>query len=175
MRKSILFTLLILIFCSFVAFASGSKDGEDNSAIGPCENCEEAETISIQGTLVLENVQIPQIETPEATYNLMLPYHLLDDIEIEHGQYVSIEGIEVTGGRFKWNEDQKSMMVKKAEINGEVYDLTEEFGHMGNSPRSSRGRGGMMGSPKGKFDKGIGRRGGKYPSQENIRNKPEVN
>ena len=148
--KKIMLVFAVLALVGGFAFAGGTKDTEPETQTVPYGRgmqWEEADPVSLTGTLVLEDDRFAKLESGGKTYYLMYPYWLADDIDVTDGEEITVEGYIGHGPRF--SSDEPAVMVTKAVIDGKEYDLTDEhYGLMG-------GRGGMRGGrrgPSGRFD-----------------------
>jgi len=116
------------------------------------EYLEGLETISLTGALNLVNGEMPTIESEGTVYHVMAPWQAVADLELENGMTVTVEGYEMPGPPMQWDDSEKSIMVTKAVINGEEFEIDHDavgYGMMGG--RGGPGRkggaqgGGMMG------------------------------
>ena len=87
-------------------------------------------------------------------YELMYPRFAAEEINVESGDTISVEGYIVPGPRWEEDDDEQHLMISKVTIDGEEYDLSRQFG-----PGSRGGVfGGRMCCDDGEY--GYGPRGG---------------
>ena len=119
MKKTILLSFGIALFVLSGAFAHGSSEAEDFSAVW--------DTVTITGTVSFKDLPYPEITSRGTTYELMVPHFFGADIEVKSGDEITIEGIVVD----RPDADKTYLRVIKAVIGGEEYYLP--FGKMGHS------------------------------------------
>ncbi|MDY7028448.1 MAG: hypothetical protein SVR04_09150 [Spirochaetota bacterium] len=87
-------------------------------------------------------------------YELMYPRFAAEEINVESGDTISVEGYIVPGPRWEEDDDEQHLMISKVTIDEEEYDLSRQFG-----PGSRGGVfGGRMCCDDGEY--GYGPRGG---------------
>lgn len=115
------------------------------------EYLEDLEVVTVNGALTLVNGELPYIESNGVKYSFMAPWVQIQDLELENGMKVSVEGYEMPGRPLQWDGAEKSIMVTKAVINGEEIVIEHEPGMYGRGGFKGSGRhggarqGGMMG------------------------------
>lgn len=107
------------------------------------EYLEDLEILAISGKLSLVNGELPTIESDGVQYYVMAPWVQIEDLNLEDGMDISVEGYEMPGPPMQWDNTEKSIMVTKAVINGEEIDVDHTYGEYG--MMGSFGRGGFGG------------------------------
>ncbi len=186
MRKIIILTLMLGVLFSAAAFAEGVREKDDRPGPGsewnegpgygrgphrgrgyaPGYNDRrddyDGELVTVTGTVEYGRERHPELETAEGTYELMYPRYLDYSIDVESGDTVTVEGFLVPGPRWEEDGDAQFLMVTKAVIDGEEYEVDhpgmfgrgrfsgdERYSYGGGGPRrGGRGRG-MYGAPGG--------------------------
>ena len=124
------------------------------------EYIKDLEILTINGSLILVNGELPSIENNGVKYTLMAPLLQVQDLNLENGMNISVDGYEMPGQPLQWDSAEKSIMVTKAVINGEEIEIDHDagtFGMMGNGGLGGANR--MMGNTsRGGFG-GPGRNG----------------
>jgi len=99
-------------------------------------------------------------------YVLMYPRFAAENIEIESGDTISVEGFIVPGPRWEEDDDEQHLMLTRVTIDGEEYDLARQFGP---GPRGADFNGRMCCDdesdgygPRGGYGKPGSRRPGQY-------------
>lgn len=140
MKKILIFTVLSGVLAGAAVFAAGGQ--EDDYGYGPrYEDRWEGfngEILTLTGTVKAGDEWRPELETSDGTYELMYPPFLGDDLNVEEGDRITVEGYLVPGPRWgKGDEESEELYlhVTKAVIGGKEYVVE----HPG--PRSG-GRGG---------------------------------
>jgi hypothetical protein len=170
--KRVLITALILTLGSGLvgAFAEGQiEDPSTEYGRGWRDERPALEEVTLTGKVYFQGLDFPVLKTAEGEYDLMVPRYYTYDVEIEEGQTITVEGFlgpdEAPMGRFSRSEDgEPHVMVTKAIIGGEEFEIDTRYGSMmsgdfeprGGGRGDSRGnmRGGRMGhmsrpAPKG--------------------------
>ena len=160
--KKIMLLLLVTGIAAAGAFAEGNKEGEPETARPdwrrmPRENAPELseETITVTGRLYFENLIHPELTSGDVEYELLVPRFYVDELDLEEGQTVTVEGYTVEGMPCCEDEEELRILVTKAVIDGVEYEL--EDGHRMGPGRGMMGPGGRSpyGFPK---DRDWGRR-----------------
>jgi hypothetical protein len=146
MYKQITLTLILML----VMLGSIYAKGQDDSQIypmpgGPGYNwsSDDLESIEMVGTLELINGNPPFLISGTDKYLLMVPYHLLYNLDIENGEEISVTGYETSGHMWQWDDSEKALILTAATIKGEEYNLSQCGGYMHGSRGFGRyGRGG---------------------------------
>jgi hypothetical protein len=166
--KRIIILLLIAGVAAAGVFASGNKEDESEAARpdwrrmprGEAPEFSE-ETITVTGELYFENRMHPELKSGSEEYELLVPQHYAYDLDLKEGQTVTVEGYTVEGMPCCEYEEEEEVhiMVTKAIIDGEEYDLEAGGfggGHMGF--RKGMGHGmGMMGPGRRPYGRGDSR------------------
>ncbi len=117
------------------------------------EYLEGLETISLTGALTLVNGEMPTIESEATKYYIMAPWFAASDLELTNGMVVTVEGYEMPRRPMQWDDSEKSIMVTKAVINGEEFEIDHDaagYGMMGGyGGRCGAGGPGRNGGPQG--------------------------
>ena len=101
------------------------------------------ETISLTGPLTLINGEMPSIDNQGTKYTIMAPWYDLQNLELENGMVVTVEGYEMPGPPMQWDDSEKSIMVTKAVINGKEFEV--DHSAYGSGMMGGPGRGGFAG------------------------------
>jgi ABC-type glycerol-3-phosphate transport system substrate-binding protein len=167
MAKKILISTLVMLALAGAAFASGQKEPVQSPAqAAPLTAAPTVEKLSLTGTLSLEDSWHPILKAAGKEYELMVPRYLTWNLDVKEGEQVSVEGYVVQGmpWRAQSNDGDIDLMVTRATIKGEDYDLSQYRG---------QARGVMMGSrsegcdgcrapgPRGSTGSGWNRGGGR--------------
>ena len=171
MKKIIVLAVLLAAAGGSILFAEGSQEqdqeqyygrgpgaGPGFSDMGPSrggrgtgqyaderwEGFNADDVISVTGTLVLVDNFHPALQTGDGVYELMYPRFFDDEIDLEEGETVTVEGFLVPGPRWEEeNEEELYLHVTKAIIDGEEYILDDGQGPgprmAGKSPRRRGG------------------------------------
>jgi hypothetical protein len=99
---------------------------------------EEADEVSFTGKIRIEEDTLPVLLSGRETYRLMFPHVLLDYIEIEDGQEIAIDGFSIDKMQWADDDDADYIMVTRATIAGDSYDVQEEMWKLMDS-RGDRG------------------------------------
>jgi len=160
MNKKGIVLLVMLLSAGSLIFASGNKDKEDDSdyygrgygprgMMGyadrddfPCFD-EDLETVTLTGTVDFTATGTV-LNADGKEWLLMYPMWALQDVELNRGDTVTVEGlvIEDPVNPARETESGNYLHVVKAEIGGETYEL-DYAGGWGGGPR------GMMGGRRG--------------------------
>lgn len=148
MKKSLLFISILAFVAVFGVFANGQSEAEE---LG-----DTWDTVTVTGAVSFKDWPNPELTSRGKTYELIVPRFAEENIEIESGDEITIEGIVVDGA----GTDETYLMVVKAIIDGEEYVVPfrgmmggpayggmrcDEGWYPGNRPGDqdfSRGRGG---------------------------------
>ncbi len=84
---------------------------------------EDAETVSVNGTLTLINGERAAINSDGVKYYIMAPWEQLQKLDLVDGTEVSVEGYEMPYPPFQWDGNEKSIMVTTIVINGEETEI----------------------------------------------------
>ena len=166
MKKLLLAFGLLLVLSLGSVFASGSQEQE----VGPWgfQGDYQDELIELTGRVNFPGYGHLELVAGGETYELMVPVFLLDEVDLEDGETVTVEGFLVPGPRWGEDEDVKHLAVTEATVDGEEYELgfgrgymrgrmaDNRFGGCGYGPRGPRGGYGRMGPGGG------GPRGGRW-------------
>ncbi|MBT3273632.1 MAG: hypothetical protein HN368_10780 [Spirochaetales bacterium] len=152
----VLTTALILVLAGGLvgAFAEGQSE-DPSTRFGPggrSNEFPELEEIILTGQVYFEGLDFPVLKTAEKEYGLMVPRFYTYDIDIKDGKTITVEGLlgpeEMPRGRFSESDEFEShVMVTKAIIDGEEFEIDSRYGSMMSrdfDPKSTR-RGGPMG------------------------------
>lgn len=82
-----------------------------------------AESITLSGKIDLTDVNLPKLTVGENTYELMVPYRMDYDIDINNGDEITITGFEVPGYRKSTDSNLSNLMVTGATFEGKEYNL----------------------------------------------------
>jgi hypothetical protein len=157
--KRVLITALILTmgFGLVGAFAEGqTEDPSTEFGRGWRDERPALEEVTLTGKVYFQGMDFPVLKTAEGEYDLMVPRYYTYDIEIEEGQTITVEGFlgpdEAPMGRFSRSEDgEPHVMVTKAIIGGEEFEIDTRYGSMMSGDFDPRGaeRGGQRGAERG--------------------------
>ena len=127
--KKLTFVLALLIVISLGSvFASGSQE----------EQPLPGQVLELTGRVQLPGYGHVEFVADGVTYELMVPFYLLDEVEIEDGERVTLKGVLVPGPRWDDGEDEKHLAVTEATVDGETYDLGFARGYMRGRMADSR-------------------------------------
>lgn len=186
MKKELL-VLMMIVSSAMILSATGKQDDEQFYGRGPGagmmrnsdglspeefqeqreaardEYLEGLETATVTGALNLVNGELPFIESDGTTFHIMAPWRNVEELELENGMEVSVEGYLMPGPPLQWDDSEKSIMITKAVINGEeiiIEHPMDGFGMMG----GFGGRGGAQGKGGrgGRGSQGFGMMGRKF-------------
>ena len=87
-----------------------------------------SESVSVSGTVELTASGVELKTGDGSEYELMFPRYLAEDVQVEDGQTVAVEGYLVSGPRWESDEDENHLRVDKVTIDGKEYDLAANFG-----------------------------------------------
>lgn len=134
--------------------AEGVQEGSEGAAGEPQRvPYERFEKLSVEGSVEF-GAGRPELKTQAGeVYRLLYPRFLAEGIEVESGERISVEGFEVPGPRWAWDEEAKYLRVETVTLNGEEYELATRFGPGYGHPGPAMG--GHMGPGRG----GPGRQG----------------
>jgi hypothetical protein len=154
MKKTLLVSSVILLVSLGSVFASGSQEeGPYGGFTGPGVS----EKIELTGRVQFPGYGHPELVAGGETYEIMVPFFLLDEVDLEEGETVTVEGFLVPGPRWGEDGDEKHLAVTEAVVDGETYELgfgrgymrgrtaDNRFGGCGYGPRGPRGGWGRMG------------------------------
>ena len=136
--KKITFTLALLLVLSLGSvFASGSQEQEERPW-GFRDDYQD-ELIELTGRVNFPGYGHLELEAGGETYELMVPFFLLDEVDIQDGETVTVEGYLVPGPRWSDEDgDEKHLAVTEATVDGETYDLGFGRGYMRGRMSDSR-------------------------------------
>ncbi len=136
--KKITFTLALLLVLSLGSvFASGSQEQEE----GPWgfRDDYQGELIELTGRVNFPGYGHLELAAGGENYKLMVPFFLLDEVDIQDGETVTVEGYLVPGPRWSDDDgDEKHLAVTEATVDGETYDLGFGRGYMRGRMSDSR-------------------------------------
>jgi hypothetical protein len=142
MRTITLITVLFLVAGAGLVFATGQQE-DAQAPYGPRSaftQDEYGETVEATGRLSFDENHFPVITSNGKTYQLMIPRFYYDDVDVEEGDSLTVEGYTVPGPRFEEAEENTVYVrVTRALIDGNEYELD----HM--AMAGPRGRGGPRG------------------------------
>jgi hypothetical protein len=144
MKKNITIAFILLLVLSGSIYAKGQDDDRYYPRQGGPDygwNYDEQESVDLVGNLELINGNPPYLVSGADKYLLMVPYHLLYDLDIQDGEEISVTGYETAGHMWQWDDSEKALFVTSAEIKGEEYNLSGYGGYM-RGGRGGFGRGG---------------------------------
>lgn len=130
------------------------------------------ESMTLTGKIDLTDANLPKLTVGDDTYELMVPYRLDYDIDINDGDEITISGFEIPAYRRTSDSDLTSLMVTDATFDGTEYNLDMmNNGPVGYGPGSN-----MMNNygPANGYHGKPGRYNNSYPN--NFRNRgPQPN
>lgn len=144
MKKEIIFIFLSVFIISGV-FASGQTEENTTepsfrSGHGMCQyQYLDKDLLELSGTLELINGEAPILNVGSEKYTLMVPYHLLYNLDIKNGEDALVKGIIMPDHMWQWDNSSKALMVTFANIKGEDYDLSRYMGYGMGKGYSNRG------------------------------------
>jgi hypothetical protein len=157
--------LVTLLAASAPLIAEGAQE-QQSSGSAPAvrrpyaQQLPAAQLVSVKGKLEL-SVGRPKLNGEDGKeYELMYPYMLAEDVDIDDGAAISVSGYLVPGPAWNQEGDELHLRVEKVTVGDKVYDLSKYTAQTGPGygPRS-----GMGGYGPGSY--GPGRAGGYGPGQ----------
>lgn len=131
-------------------FSDADRDGRfEERQEERVEYLESLKVISLTGNLVLNNGELPYMESEGSKVSFMAPWRDLGDLELVNGMNLTVEGYQMPMRNLQWDDSEITVMVTKAVIDGK--DIVVEH------PMDGESR--MMGGFGGR--RGSGSRGGK--------------
>ncbi|ADK79183.1 hypothetical protein [Sediminispirochaeta smaragdinae] len=127
------YTIMFIIAAGMVfssgstLFAEGAQEDEDFRD-NPYQ------TVTVSGKIYASFSGFPELKGDDGkTYRLMFPMFLADSLELSNGESVSVEGFSAPAN---WRptrnpSDAVYLRLVKATIDGQTYDLSRFYGHMG--------------------------------------------
>ena len=147
MAKKILAISLVLgLALAAASFANGQN--EPGAAVVPGQAGSQQRLV-LTGSVFFKNLIYPTLKTGDKVYELLVPRHLVYQVDLKEGAQVTVEGYQVRDMP-PWaqaDDTTVNVFVTRATINGKEYDLTQFHGPMGGHGygRVEYGRGyGMM-------------------------------
>lgn len=128
------FLSAVLVMTAAAAFLAATGVPEAGSA-----DDFSGELVTVTGTLVLEESGYPALKSGDELWGLMYPYYLAQDLEVEDGEEITVEGYTMPAAGRRFVTDNRYLMVTKAVIRGEEYEV----------PHGPMGGRGMMPAPRG--------------------------
>ncbi len=132
MRRSIeviLMAAVIGLLSVTAVTAEGIQEQRDANAVPQRGNQYNAdEVVTVTGTVEFTASGAELKATDGQEYELMYPRFAAEDIEIDSGDTISVEGFIVPGPRWEEDDDEQHLMLTRVTIDGEEYDLTRQFG-----------------------------------------------
>ncbi|MGC9311235.1 MAG: hypothetical protein ACP5IA_00985 [Sediminispirochaetaceae bacterium] len=124
------------------------------------------EVVTLTGTVEFTASEAELKASDGQEYELMYPRFAAEEIEVESGDTISVEGFIVPGPRWEEDDNEQHLMISKVTIDGEEYDLSRQFGpasrggvfggrmccddeEYGYGPRGGYGKSGRSGRPGG--------------------------
>ncbi|MCF7949595.1 MAG: hypothetical protein K9M94_13480 [Spirochaetia bacterium] len=178
MKRSIIFITVLMVSLAAAAMplmAEGMQEQAEPVQPGtrpygwsnnPAVNPQQLEQLEISGTVEFTAGHTRLHSSDGEVYELMYPMFLAEDLEVENGQTISVEGFLIPGTRWSSDEDEQYLRLEKVTVRGQEYDLGTggyAWGQRHHGPGmmggSAYGRGpGMMGGYG--YDRGPGMMGG---------------
>src|SRR6056297_3014183 len=166
MKRSIIFLTVLMVSLAAAAMplmAEGIQEQaepvqsgtrpygwSDNPAVQP----QQLEQLEISGKVEFTAGHTRLHSADGEVYELMYPMFLAEDLEVENGQTIGVEGFLIPGTRWSSNEDEQYLRLEKVTVNGQEYELGTggyAWGQRHHGP-------GMMGGYG--YDRGPGMMGG---------------
>lgn len=148
--KRIIIALTLLVFLSLGSvFASGSQEEELTPRSETWED-NRGELIELTGIVDFPGYGHLELVADGETYELMVPFFLLDEVDIEDGETVTVKGFLVPGPRWGEDDDEKHLAVTEATVDGEEYELGFARGYMRGRMADNR-FGGRGKGPQGNY------------------------
>ncbi len=114
-KKIILTAVLFTALSAGLVFAAGEKEEPESFPW---------KTVKVTGRLSFEDWPHPEITGGGKTWELVVPIRDTRGIEISDGQVITVEGYRMERGP---EQGSDYLLVTKAEIDGEVYELESPF------------------------------------------------
>ncbi|MDZ7793652.1 MAG: hypothetical protein U5P10_08185 [Spirochaetia bacterium] len=182
MKRSIILTVLMvsLAAAAMPLMAEGMQEQAEPVQPGtrpygwsnnPEAQSQQVEQLEVSGTVEFTAGHTRLHSSDGEVYELMYPMFLAEDLQVENGQTISVEGFLIPGTRWSSDEDEQYLRLEKVTVDGREYELgtggyawnrgNHGPGMMGGS---AYGRGpGMMGggrAPRGSYGGGYQQPGG---------------
>ncbi len=128
MKKELVILFLLIGSVSLLT-AGGQKDGDEqfrgrgNRGGIMQDLIENEDPVTVSGTLTLINGEMPSIESNGVKYYVMAPIQYVEDLNLENGMEITVEGFEMPYPRMQWDGSEKSIMVIKAVIDGKEIEI----------------------------------------------------
>ena len=153
MKRSIALILMVAaagLLSISPMLAEGVQEGSEGAAGEPQRvPYERFEKLSVEGSVEF-GAGRPELKTQAGeVYRLLYPRFLAEEIEVESGERISVEGFEVPGPRWASNEEERYLRVETVTLNGEEYELASRFGPGYGHPGPAMGGPGMRGGGYG--------------------------
>jgi len=189
MKRSIIFLTVLMVSLAAAAMplmAEGMQEQAEPVQPGarpygwsnnPAAQSQQLEQLELSGTVEFTAGHTRLHSSDGEVYELMYPMFLAEDLEVENGQTISVEGFLIPGTRWSSDEDEQYLRIEKVTVNGQEYELgTGGYawgrGHHGPGMMggSAYGRGpGMMGggrAPRGGYGGGYQQPGYGQPGMQ---------
>ncbi len=163
--KRVFIILVILITAAGFTFAAGRPESQEPPWSDRSCYEQEPETVTVTGSLILEDNEIPRLSADGEEYFLMYPYNAELDFEVSTGEVITVTGFTIPC-EYEEYDEYEHLMVSSATIRGKEYIFVgpnmHNYGHMqgpryggnyghmqgGNWPYHGRNNGHMMGYDK---------------------------
>ena len=109
MKRIILFSFVLALVTLTGAFANGSSEAQ--------ELADTWETVTVSGAVSFEDWPHPEITSRGTTYELMVPRLPVEELDIQAGDTVTVEGIVVD----RSDSEEVYLKVIRAVVDGEEY------------------------------------------------------
>lgn len=140
MKRSVVTVMIVLLVVGVGgAFAAGQEESSD-FPYGPSrsmgrgfysEDFEQPELVTVTGRVAFDD-GFPTITAEGKTYDVMVPRYYADDVDVDAGATITVQGYLMNADTSpRLDEDDLHIMVTKATIGGEVYEIDIEHGPMG--------------------------------------------
>ena len=135
MKRSIIFLTVLMVSLAAAAMplmAEGMQEQAEPVQPGtrpygwsnnPAAQPQQLEQLEISGTVEFTAGHTRLHSADGEVYELMYPMFLAEDLEVENGQTIGVEGFLIPGTRWSSNEDEQYLRLEKVTINGQEYEL----------------------------------------------------
>ncbi len=149
-RKILL--LLVLVGSMVILTAQGHRkndnDGRDGRDEGRHEEriekiLEEGDIITLKGSLILENGEMPILESKGIKYHIMAPVNQLMELKLTNGMKITVSGVQMPYPPMQWDGKESSIFVTEIEIKGKSFEIdhNDRDGFCGFGPRGGERNG----------------------------------
>lgn len=124
MYKKMFLIAVILAVAAGISFAEGNKEkANEQSEWQRGQGSFSPEIMELTGTVMIDDEGFPVLKSGNEEYVLMYPNFLDDEIDVQDGDEVTVEGFIAPHPRRGTANDVTYLRVTKATIDGEEYEI----------------------------------------------------